>query len=235
MERIYIPNRSVFTGMDKSSNKGSWADNCIWIEITPKTMGNQNISKGTSVYLRDITDDDTIKRYSFLAPRDMQETLNHSWDPLENVQAVMSQKMASVQNTINQGTNVYKIDTPLLYKDSSRRTFSFIFNLVYTGKKTPFKEVTEPIRDFMKWSSPILSNNGLDSISIPYTFSIKTKTGAGKSVDLVNIKAAALTSVQPTYSQPYIDGHPTRAELTLTFTDIEPLNRKKSFRNITVS
>jgi len=247
MQEIYLPNRSIFKGISTSGKSTIWADSCVWIEVTPKKLSNQNTNKITTVLLEDITNDDTVRKYTFLAPKDMQETVNHTWDPLENVQSVLSQKLAGVGNVTNQNANVYKIDTPLLYKDTSRRSFSFIFNLVWSGKGTPFSEVVEPVRNLLRWSSPILPGGniygvtGLDNVqavskvTIPYVFTLRTKTGSGTPLEIFNIKAAALTSVQPTYSPPYINGYPSRAEVTLTFSDIEPINRSHTFRNINVS
>ena len=257
MQEIYLPDQALFKWMDGSGTSTNWANNCVWIEITPKTLVNQSNLKTTSVTVEDITGDDSIRRYSFLAPKEMQETINHVWDPMENIQSVISQKLAGGLNALNQSTHVYKVDTPLLYKDSSRKAPNFLFSLVYTGISDPYSEVIEPIKNLIKWSSPILPGGNISAIGeglanldttatvsaitaiaevqIPYVFTLRSKTGDGKSLALYNIKAAALKSVQPVYMPPYIDGYPTRADVSLQFEDIEPLNRATSFRTITVN
>ena len=229
MTTQYLPTKSIF------KNRGiEWANNSIWIDITPKKIRTADIQKLTYVALDPIPNSIT---YSFLAPKDFQENINHTWEPLENISATIAQKKASAATIVQQGTNVFKVDTPTLYKDSQRRTVSFLFNLVYTGKYGPFKEVVEPIKNFMKWSTPILPETIIDTrVEVPYVFQVRTKTGEGVPVNIINISAAALTSIQPTYSGPFIDGYPSKAELTLTFTDIEPLNRSISFdRDIRVN
>jgi hypothetical protein len=49
---------------------------------------------------------------------------------------------------------------------------------------------------------------------------------------IISLRAAALQSVQPTYQLPYIDGYPSKCDLTLNFIDVNPLNRTESFKNI---
>jgi len=63
-------------------------------------------------------------------------------------------------------------------------------------------------------------------------FTLKTIDGGGRQRAVINMHAAAITSVQSTYKGPYHKGYPTYAELLLTFTDIEP-NYKDSYKNIT--
>lgn len=226
----YFPDVSLF--------KGEWADNVLWIELTPKKIAEQKVVTATTLQLETgIAPGAEV--YNFLAPNEFQENINHTWEPLENIMSGLSQKIASTSSSFEQGTEVYKVDTPLLYKDSNRREVTFLFQLSATGKtgSNPKIEVIDPVKNLMKWSTADLSGVVSSSeIELPYLFQIRTKLGTGGSYkDIVNIRAAAMSSIQPSYFNPYIEGFPTRCELTLTFIDVEPLNRGKSFnRNITV-
>ena len=222
MTEQYLPTTDIFSN--------DWYKECIWIEITPKKISTVSWQKTTTIQ----TDPVEATTYSILAPRDFQETWNHSWKPIENISSYVSEKIAVIAGTLTQGTSVYKVDSPSLYESSTRAAITFIFNLVYTGKNKLgiYKEVMEPVKNFIKWSTPNIANViAAQNIELPYVFSIKTKLGDGRTVDMINIRNAAITSVQPTYYGPYIDGYPTKVELSLSFEDIELIDRD---RNITI-
>lgn len=223
----YYPTKGIFNS--------DWANNTVWIKIQPKKVNNvlvQNIKRLSTTPEGD--------SYIFLAPNEMQQTLNHTWEPMENILSSISQAITSTSNKLNQGTNVYKVDTPLLYKDSDRREWSFLFVLVFTGKEgsNPYNEVIKPINELKKYSSPQLQSTKTtqSKVQLPYVFSIKSMTGEGKNINnLVNIDTAALTSIQPSYIGPYIDGYPIKVDLTLTFREIDPISRDRTYRNIEVA
>lgn len=110
-----------------------------------------------------------------------------------------------------------KADTPLTFTNSSRREWTFLFNLV--AEKNPADDVVEPIKDLMKYSSPEIADWNI-GIELPWVFQLKTYPA-----NLIICELAALTSVQPTWQQPYIGGLPTKCELSLSFTDMSPLYR----------
>lgn len=111
-----------------------------------------------------------------------------------------------------------KVDTPLYYENSARRTFTFEVTLV--AENNPRMDVIEPIKDLMKWSSPALKGQGGVDIDFPYMFEVYTRPK-----EFIKFSTMALTSVQPTYQQPYIQGYPSSALVQLTFMDLSPLYR----------
>lgn len=116
-----------------------------------------------------------------------------------------------------------KLDTPLVYQDSTRRTYTFTFYLIDEGNT--FKDVVFPVKQLEWLSSPGYSKETGEFIgfSPPHIFEVTTYPGT----KFINIKNAALTSVQPIYRQPFRDGYPTMCELNLTFTEIEPLYKRQ--------
>lgn len=111
-----------------------------------------------------------------------------------------------------------KVDTPLYYENSPRRTFTVEVTLV--AENDPRMDVVEPIKDLMKWSSPALKGQGGVDIDFPYMFEVYTRPK-----EFIKYSTLALTSVQPTYNHPYIQGYPSSALVQLTFLDLSPLYR----------
>jgi len=114
-----------------------------------------------------------------------------------------------------------KIDTPLYYSNSERRSLQFefvLFNEMKKNDKNPEKHLIEPIQDIMKYSSPDLVNQGGIDINFPYMWEVKSYPQA-----FLKYTTCALTSVQPTWQSPYINGYPIACRLTLVFTDMSPL------------
>lgn len=108
-----------------------------------------------------------------------------------------------------------KIDNPLVYMNSQRREIELTFTLV-SEKGDPKKYVVDPIKRLQELSCPDIGDGV--SLKPPHIFTIKT-TGT----EFINMTHSALRSVQPTYREPYYNGHPTRADLTLTFVELSPL------------
>lgn len=111
-----------------------------------------------------------------------------------------------------------KVDTPLYYENSNRRSFTFEVMLV--AEDNPRYDVVEPIKDLMKYSSPALKGQGGIDIEFPYMFEVYTRPK-----EFIRFSTLALTAVQPTYNAPYIAGYPSYAQVQLTFLDISPLYR----------
>ena len=224
----YFPSKEILSS--------DWGQNTLWIEVTPKKIANQVVQQTT--YL-ELSDEPVGEQYNFLAPEQFEETINNTWEPLENIMSKISQKVASTANVIKQGTQHFKVDTPLIYQNTDRRSITFLFNLSIDKNGNAKSNVTDPVKNLMKWSSPQIPSDLSPQnlmIELPYVFSVRTKKGDGEYKDIVNIRSAAITSIQPTYFHPYIGGHPCKCELTITFTDIEPVSREKTFeKKITVS
>jgi hypothetical protein len=110
-----------------------------------------------------------------------------------------------------------KVDTPLYYTNSDRRQIVFEFQLFYEKiSKNPEDSLIKPIKELMKYSSPDLK--GELNIQFPYMWDIRTSPN-----EFLHYKTCALTSVQPTWNSPYIDGTPSSVNLLLSFTDMSPL------------
>lgn len=113
----------------------------------------------------------------------------------------------------------FRVDTSLVYRDSSRREYSIAFQ-VMDDEGDPYNTVFKPVRELEKYSCPEMKGDSLVGINFPYIFEV-TSMGS----DIINIKNAAIISVNPTWMYPFINDYPTRCELTISFKDIEPLYR----------
>lgn len=115
----------------------------------------------------------------------------------------------------------FKVDTSMVYQDTKRREYTFVFNFAVTGKG-PEKEVFEPIREMQKLScAEIGGENALIDIKFPAIFKVYSEPS-----NIIKINHAALTAVQPTWKAPYKNGYPISCELQVRLMDIEPLYRR---------
>lgn len=121
------------------------------------------------------------------------------------------------------GTRIPQVrfDSPLVYTSSPRRTYTLEFVLI-SETDDPKGDILTPVREIEKYASPGTDPQGPINIKLPYVFRIKTYPDP----EVLKIDNAALTSVQPTFFEPYRKGYPTRCELTLNFTDITPVYRE---------
>uniref|UniRef100_A0A6M3K7L6 Uncharacterized protein n=1 Tax=viral metagenome TaxID=1070528 RepID=A0A6M3K7L6_9ZZZZ len=146
-----------------------------------------------------------------LATGNLKDTVSKAETSLKKLQGAMSG--VSVVNA--------KVDAPLVYKNSDRRGITFSFKLMASTSKTSAKsEVFDIAHLFEIYSCPDYTNNDV-TFSPPYVFDVHSSPG-----NMVNIRRAALTSVQPTWEYPYDDnGYPMSCSLDLTFKDMSPLFR----------
>lgn len=198
----------------------------LWIYLIPKkvTYIKPSTKEGILTTIQSETIDEEM---AFLAPMEFMESTVHDWQPSENIGSKLLETFSSAARTVSLDTNAYKVDTPLIYRNSERRKFECLIHLsVY---KDPYKDVLEPVNKLRKYSSPSFNEDSSlnTKVEIPTVFGIKTKMGTTET-PLVNIKNAALLSVSPTFRGPFINGNPSYCELTLSFEDMEPLS-KRSF------
>jgi hypothetical protein len=113
-----------------------------------------------------------------------------------------------------------KLDTPLVYSDSSRRMYTFAFQLIDEGNA--YKDVVYPVKLLQKYAAASYKDGTQITYDPPFVFSVQTLPDN----KLIKIDNAACTAIQPIYRQPYRNGHPVFCELNLTFTEIEPLYRR---------
>ena len=166
--------------------------------------------------------------------------------------AGLSTVVHSAVGGAGEGIPQYKLDSPLVYQNSSRREYTFTFQLVAFGQKNTanlismpdsdadinpqdeidkskriYEQVTNIVKEFQKMSAP--TGDSFMSIGLPYIFQV-TSEGAGSTDSsgekLINVQHAACTGVQTIYKEPYINGYPIHCDLTLTFKDISPLMRE---------
>jgi hypothetical protein len=98
------------------------------------------------------------------------------------VGVAMGQDLASMMN--------YRIDTPLLYKDSARRQFSLTFELGAYDKKVHRVKIFAAIRKLQELSCPEMADDFI-RIQFPAIFSVRTVPSP-----LIKINHAALQAVQ---------------------------------------
>jgi hypothetical protein len=115
-----------------------------------------------------------------------------------------------------------RVDAPLIYKDTDNIRYAFEFELA--AYKDCYNEITNPIQKLISYSCPE-ADDDLASVKPPYVFRIEAKSKKG-GTPLIKVNYAALRTVSPTYHQPFINGHPSKANLVLEFVDIEPVYRK---------
>jgi len=109
-----------------------------------------------------------------------------------------------------------KVDTPLYYESSDRRTLNFEVMLI--AESNPKSDIIDPVQDLMRFAAPDLQ--GGINIQFPYMFEVYTQPQ-----EFLNYKTLALKSVQPTWNHPYINHYPSSCNLQLTFKDMSPLYR----------
>lgn len=134
----------------------------------------------------------------------------------------------TIRSTINevgqraQGIKIphNKVDNPLVYQTSPHRTITFSFELASQSTKQPIgKDIYDITERFIYYSSPNLKPNDIE-VDLPYIFEIQTIPS-----EIIYYPVCALTSVQPDYKAPYVDGYPMTITLTLTFEDLQPIFR----------
>jgi hypothetical protein len=224
-------------------------EDALWITMTAKQISNLNTQgRGGSIRLKS-----TGTRFKFLAPMEIVEVHNHSWEPYESFHSKMLEKIRGVHSGIEQwstiGKNIftetdsggsivkalqngtilselervaanatnydvpkYKIDSPMVYQSSNRRQWDWNFTLCDSDPA----QVLAAIQQLQAYAAP--SNVSELGIEFPYLFSL-----ASEPEGLINCSFAAMTSIQPTFHGPFLNGAPSWVELTLSFQDMSPL------------
>jgi len=135
--------------------------------------------------------------------------------------------VGSAKQALSLDTEAHQVNTALVYRSSDRRKVDLTLNLsVY---EDAYKDVVEPVNILRIHSAPSFSQKrGIGTkVDLPTVFKIQTKY-CSKEVPLINFRHAVLTSVQPTFKGPYLQGYPSHCEMTLSFADMEHLS-KRSF------
>jgi hypothetical protein len=147
----------------------------------------------------------------------------------KNLIDVLATKTGMAEPVVNTRT-----DSPLVYKTTQPLQYNINFSFVATRSGEPGRlfQMVQELLMFSSPSRPTSSAGGtqISNIKIdpPYIFEVKTLpstalSSTGGALNVLNLKYAALTTINPTFYGPYIDGCGTKLDLTLTFTDITPL------------
>jgi len=152
-------------------------------------------------------------------------------DTAKNARGVSNTIRSSINAIGNAAQGVQiphnKIDNPLVYETSPHRNITINFSLA-TQSRPIGKDIYDITFKFINYSSPDLKPGDIE-VDLPYIFSIRTEPSG-----IINYPVCALTSVQPDYKAPYVDGYPMTIDLTLTFEDLQPIFRtflNKSYKS----
>ena len=171
----------------------------------------------------------------------LSESAVQNFDALATWEAFKSTGKAGISDPVNQlakladasikGEEVvpWRVDTPLVYKNTERRTFELVFNLV-SLEGNNYKDIVEPVRLLQMISSPRkMDGNQLSynpRVASPYIFEIMTTPYQGSSKNsysFLTIPYAVLKNINPVFKGPWMDGEPSRCELRLSFQELEPV------------
>jgi len=229
-----------------------WSElKALWIIFTPAKIKKQaSLYIGTGSIELEEGGGPTIE---LMAPRQIAESIGHDWEPYDTIASRVSQalgkgiqdveqfknigtgilnaaKNKSIAGSVPATPNPTRVDAPLMYINSRRREYTFDFELMASGGNSD-TNIVEIVRQFETMSCPGFQN-GIQ-IEQPYVFKISTRPSG-----FLNLKAAALTAVQPTYHSEYIYNDtvlPDKIDLSLTFIEIAPLFRSNfSEENTTI-
>lgn len=177
------------------------------------------LQKGVDAY-RIASDVETVYRPTERAVKDIVSKVQKGTISAADIKTNVANIVGSMtRSTVPRN----KLDTPLVFQDSTRRQYTLTFWLIDEGNT--YKDVVYPVKQLEWYSSASYGGRGKEHIGFdpPYIFEVTTSPGD----KLVYMKNAALTSIQPIYRQPYRQGYPSVCELTLTFTEIEPMYKRQ--------
>jgi len=200
----------------------------LYVDIQPYKITQQSTSTASAAGISKSKEGECI---TLLMPSTYSTTITHEWDNVDQLGTRFVQKYHKIEmlskDLINTGSSVMggsgtggvitaKLDTPITFKDSNRRTLDLTFELADQGDTK--KDVFDPVRKLEKYSCASKSSSTM--FELPYIFKVNTINS-----ELIRLENAALISVQPTYYGPYRMGYPSKCELILSFRDMEPLYR----------
>ncbi len=191
------------------------AEKAAWAARVSKEIDNIGLQAGENKTMQDVANAWKGGNYYSMLKTIYQAIVDQNqkgWGELVHRMATAASQ-ADVAKT--------RIDTALVYKNSERRKYDFVFYLADVGTDL-YKEIIYPVKLLEYLSSPTKTKtqgvNDLSEIDFPFYFTIETYP-----IDFLKIEYAALTLVQPTWRAPYVDGQPSMCELHLSFTEIPPL------------
>lgn len=226
-----------------------WMDNIVWIKMRPiKLEYQQTSNKGGSVSLGNQPN----PTFMFMAPYEIQENLNHTWEAYNSIQSRLAEKVREISKTTSevkaiggtfkdiaksfkQGTSIKSLTNNILNKRGSIIPKVKVDTpLTYTNsqrRKWSFNfiiinETNNPKRDVVDPVQDLMKYSSPEMeggyINIELPYIFSLSTYPR---DYINATHTALESVQPTWKGPFIDGYPSFVDLTLSFVDLSPLFR----------
>jgi hypothetical protein len=219
----------------------------LWINFQAKELNEfYTAGRGGTLSLGQ-----TKTTFQFLAPTEIVELHNHDWEEYSSIQSRLLELVSKGKTFVEQGgaiadlaiaegrkfiqnptaggalQSLYnlgnegkipvperKVDTPLRYKNSQRRQYQMEFTLAESGDPG---EMATAVKLFEKFCAPNETTDVVD-IKFPHIFKVWTEPEG-----LILLEHAAVTSMQPTWMHPYIQGYPQRCNLTISITDMSPL------------
>jgi len=207
----------------RSSSKDS-----LWLQIIPRKLKMNDLTKR----IDNISDDTTREEpMNFLMPMSYMATVQHTWDELTTIASGIRDVKSKYSTATKQATGVIdkggfsvgdKADNPILYSNTSRRSIPIA--LLFSVYTSTYDDVFSPCQKLIEQSCPEINGN-VTQFAFPYVFSLQTYTGDNQPVDIISIKSVGIQSIQTTYDGPWLDGYPSKAQLDITFIDLNPLYR----------
>lgn len=200
----------------------------LWLQITPKKLDQLDPNRRINAISTSNADEDTMW---FLMPMEFLFSIQHTWEELTTPASALREITSKLktQGQVARGTvgmdgvmEGNKADNPHLYSNTNRREFNIA--LEFSVYNDAYNDVFRPVQTLIEQSCPEISDK-FTEFTFPYVFSLQTYTGDMKSVDIISIESVAITTIQPSYKGPWIDGYPSYASLDIGFVDLKPLYR----------
>ena len=216
----------------------------LWLQIVPRKLVMSNLNSRIN-NVADNTSSETPM--NFLMPMSYMSTYQHDWQENTTVAAAARDISSKIGTATKQATGAAgkggftvgdKADNPILYNNTTRRTipialFFSVFNSTYDDVYSPCQKLIE--QSCAKMIGDSASSTQFD---FPFVYSLQTYTGDNQPSNIISIKSAGIQSIQTTYDGPWIEGYPSKAQLDITFIDLNPLYRdllvNKKHNKITV-
>jgi len=218
-------------------------EDSLWVMIQAKKIKNINTSGRGGTY--------TISKlgptWKFLAPEEINEVHNHSFEPYDSFHSRILEKIRALHVGVDQfkqivqnakTTDWTKLFTAkgaeqVLTEGSNFQVPSYKIDtpMVYQSSNrrhwdlnftlassTGGSDILKAVKELQMYAAPDISQSDEYSIDFPWVFELTTTPS-----DLIKCSYAALESISPSYKVPYTMGYPTIIELSLSFEDLSPL------------
>ena len=222
--------------------KGTWINiQSRKVEFQTALITGNNSNTG-GLILGDLGD-----TWKFLAPQQIMESINNSWEPWESISSRLAGKGKEFKDMTNEAASIWKalksqkkgldignafkglssvsksnikVDTPLVYENSERREYTLQFNLTAKDQSDSM-DMMSSVVSLKSHSLPRRTDDSYGlGIELPYIFRVTSESldmPFPSGMSMIFLEVAALTSVQPTYMAPY-DNYGNPMRIELTCT-----------------